>query len=169
MRFDIKVLSCLLLVPFTVSFIALAFPRTGRFFLAIFVAYLILQSLFLFFLLFIDQFYYGYFQNHIDVRIFGFIEDDTKALLRTFWEEYPVLLFLISLLLLFAFATWLIWKLRTYLIKLKLPAYLQKTAAQVLFVFFALFFLALSARGSLSTFPLRRMDSNVSQNEFLNF
>jgi hypothetical protein len=38
----------------------------------------------------VDTGYYSYFQDHINVLIFGLLDDDTLALLRTFWKNYAV-------------------------------------------------------------------------------
>ena len=40
----------------------------------------------------IDFYFYAYFQDHLNVLVFGFIEDDTIALIKTFYENYNLLL-----------------------------------------------------------------------------
>jgi hypothetical protein len=42
------------------------------------------------FILICDLGFYSFFQDHINILFFGFIEDDTIALLNTIWKNYPV-------------------------------------------------------------------------------
>jgi hypothetical protein len=38
----------------------------------------------------VDFIYYSFYQDRINVLIFGFFEDDTIALIKTIWRNYPV-------------------------------------------------------------------------------
>ena len=168
-RFDAKVLALLLSPLFALCLIALPFSRVSSALAFFFLPWLVLQSVLLYLLLFIDQFYYGYFQNHIDIRIFGFIEDDTQALIKTFWQEYPILTLFFVLLLLSTLTAWLLWKLQARLKNIEAPAYFLRLRAQVFFVVFTLLFMIFFARGSFGIFPLTREDRSVSAHQFLNF
>ena len=54
-------------------------------------------------LLCIDFGFYSYFQNHMNILMFGVFEDDTKALFSTIVENYPVVLVGIGFILIFVF------------------------------------------------------------------
>jgi phosphoglycerol transferase MdoB-like AlkP superfamily enzyme len=49
----------------------------------------------------IDFNFYAFFQDHLNILIFGFVEDDTIALLKTFYKDYNLLL--IGILVIFFF------------------------------------------------------------------
>jgi phosphoglycerol transferase MdoB-like AlkP superfamily enzyme len=40
----------------------------------------------------VDFYFYAYFQDHLNILVFGFIEDDTVALIKTFYENYNLFL-----------------------------------------------------------------------------
>ncbi len=167
-RFDAKVLAISLAPLFVLCALSLPFPKVSRNLIFFCWPWLVLQSLLLYFLLFIDQLYYGYFQNHIDIRIFGFMEDDTRALLDTFWQEYPVLPVLSLLFSLSVLTAWLLWKLHVRLRNRKVPACFSGSAARISFVIFTLLFVSLAARGSLGVFPLANQERGISDHQFLN-
>ena len=58
-------------------------------------------------LLCIDFGFYSYFQNHMNILMFGVFEDDTKALFSTIAENYPVVLVGIGFILIFVFVYFL--------------------------------------------------------------
>ncbi len=41
--------------------------------------------------LFVDQYYYNYFQTHISVIIFGLADDDSQTVMSSVWTDYPIL------------------------------------------------------------------------------
>ena len=43
------------------------------------------------YLLIVDIGYFSFYNDRINVLIFGIFEDDTMALIKTFWKNYPVL------------------------------------------------------------------------------
>lgn len=111
----------------------------------------------------IDYIYYSYFQDRLNVLVFGFFEDSTRALIMTFWENYPVTWLLILFAIFYFFQ----------LLLLK-PAFLQpkKTrynAWQSIGILHLIFFsLIIAGRGSLGLFPLGVMNLNISVNPFIN-
>ena len=114
-----------------------------------------------------DQFYYTYFQNHIDIRAFGLIEDDTWATIASMWDEIPLLRLIFGLIAIAALTIWLLPKL-AHKVK-KFPSPIQHILWQILFVFIYISFVVLNIRGTLRTFPLGRDDLSISHNQFLNF
>lgn len=114
-----------------------------------------------------DLGYYSYFQDHINVLIFGFFEDDTWALIRTFQKNYPVtLIFAVTLLIfvallqisrrIFTAERWEIpqtrWNPKLWLAGLV-----------------SLVVLGIGARGSVGLFPLHEIDAAVSPEPFVNY
>ncbi len=166
-RFDTMVLMYGLLLPFALTITGLFISRksfhTG---IMRFTRYYI-QVLFYLFavLLVIDIFYYDYFQSHINILFFGFFEDDTGAIMKSVWTDYP----LIRGLLAMAFLAWLLsWSLK----KLFKTAFTPKDGIPLgravisSLVFTGFFFLGM--RGSVGTFPLQIDDATVSENTTIN-
>jgi len=108
----------------------------------------------------INHFYYGFYRSPINPLIFGLAEDDTVAVLRTVWQDYPVLRGALGLLL-------LLWVQRRLLSagagRLR-PGPVGRAALLILTVA-AIPFLA---RGRTGTFPLRDFDLVVSSHPFVN-
>jgi phosphoglycerol transferase MdoB-like AlkP superfamily enzyme len=115
----------------------------------------------------VDIKYYSYFQDHINIVVFGFFEDDTMALISTFWRNYPVIWY-------FAFAALGIWLIAKAVSRIlvtepliqqpeKLPAW---TMSLVSFILFCC--VLLLCRGSFGLFPLGQTDSVISKDPFIN-
>ncbi|XGC79767.1 LTA synthase family protein [Bdellovibrio bacteriovorus] len=117
----------------------------------------------------VDIGFYSFYQDRINVLIFGFINDDTWALIKTMWRNYPIIWIFLGL----GIFTFLLWKglnihfhQKTEWVPLKL-----KKAPYPLFVlfFFIVFILnGIGARGSLGLFPLSEMDTGISKSIFVN-
>ncbi len=120
-----------------------------------------------------DFHYYGYFQDHFNVLIFAFFQDDTKALLRTFWKNYPLIKMLLSLIAMG-------WLLNRWLQKLWFSTYdpsSMQTPSSIISLkpwahapvyFLLLLSVCLGARGSFGLFPLEIMHTAISPNSFIN-
>lgn len=106
-------------------------------------------------LLVIDIGFYSFFNDRINILVFGFIEDDTTALIKTMWKNYPII-WIGVLLALF------VWAFKKTLNGFSKAALNIKTRALV-FVF-----LFIGARGSISMFPLGPDHTVVSSSAFLN-
>jgi phosphoglycerol transferase MdoB-like AlkP superfamily enzyme len=118
-------------------------------------------------LLALDTQYYSYFQDHFNILVFALFEDDTWALLRTFWKNYPVLWYLFFTIL-------GIWGLRRFLSQVIRPVATPTTSEKFsalylpvvsLLLIVLLFFMG---RGSLGLFPLGQTDTVISRDPFLN-
>lgn len=118
----------------------------------------------------VDFVYYSYFQDHINVLIFGFFTDDTRALISTFWNNYPVL-WIFALL---ALAYYLIYNLlhNWLLAKTSTPATAHRPNLRfklwLILPIALILSVGIGARGSFTLFPLGVMDTAISQNQFIN-
>lgn len=113
--------------------------------------------------------FYSFYQDRINVLIFGFFTDDTIALIKTIWRNYPVIWIFFGLVL-FSYLLWKglkvnftqgkeWWPLKTK--KISYPLF-------VLFFFFVFLLNGIGARGSLGLFPLSEMDTGISKSIFIN-
>lgn len=114
----------------------------------------------------IDIGFYGFFQDRLNTLLFGFIEDDTTALISTIWKNYPAVWILIGLLLLFIAQ----FKFFQFLAaRMERPRRLQLSPGLLAAGAFSLFMVnSLGARGSVSLFPLSEMDTHIASHPFVN-
>jgi len=116
----------------------------------------------------IDHQYYTYFQSHISVLVFGFIDDDTTAVLKSMWTDHPVIIITVVMvfqILLVRMMVFRIWE------KAKLPDLIVKSSTIMKWLFVFLFFLlfAYGGRGNFTqVFPLKTEDAVISENSFIN-
>ena len=114
------------------------------------------------FLLVIDIGYFSFYNDRINILIFGIIEDDTWALIKTFWKNYPVLWILFAIYLIIQFLNW---QIRHHFPSGKANSErISSFGTRVL----VLLLLALGARGTFGLFPLGDHDTVVSSVPFLN-
>ncbi len=113
----------------------------------------------------IDYFYYRNFQAHFDARLFGIVDDGTKAVMASVWSDYPVItVMLVFIILLFGWiklvnrtAARPAPKVKSNNIVLSLSAVLLSTGL-----------LFLGGRSSLSEFPFDKNTLTFSSNLSLN-
>lgn len=117
----------------------------------------------------IDFGFYSFYQDRINVLIFGFFTDDTVALVKTIWRNYPVIWIFLGLTA-FTYFLWKGLKINFAQKKEWLPLKTQKVPYLVFVLsFFGLFlFNGIGARGSLALFPLSEMDTGISKSIFVN-
>lgn len=111
-----------------------------------------------------DFTFYGYFQDHFNALIFGLIQDDTQAILKTVWKNYPVIkITLVTITIYWLLNQWLIrlWTLSSA--RSRWP-FLKRLPLVVL----SFFVIGLGARGTLGLFPLEIMHTAISSNAFIN-
>ena len=115
--------------------------------------------------------YYGFYKTPIDPVVFGFFEDDTKAILQTIWSDFPVVLTL-AVLVGTSWAAmlarreayaWLSLQLNDFLIRRGVPVALTLTG-----VLLGLFLLVLTTKGTLRAMALGRQNVTVTTSQFLN-
>lgn len=124
----------------------------------------IFMILFLAFILVADFAFYGYFQDHFNAMIFGLLQDDTNAILKTVWKNYPVIFIFGAL----ATAIWILnfwftklWQSR----KTSQPRTSWRHRGLAALAFVAL---GLGARGTFGLFPLEIMHTAISSHAFIN-
>ncbi|WP_419671680.1 hypothetical protein [Aliarcobacter butzleri] len=106
-RVDLTVIGFIQVIP-TLALIFLYYLKKEsffKFFNSFLIYYIFICYLIVTILLCADFGFYSYFKDHINVLFFGLFEDDTVALLETFWENYNVFsilgIFFIYLIILF--------------------------------------------------------------------
>lgn len=172
-RFDGTITAYINSIPLLLVFFIYAFAgRVPSFFLKFSKAYYLLFFILVFFLNVIDLGFYSFFQDRLNVMIFGFFEDDTVALIKTIWSDYPVIWGALGFI---GFVAASIAFLK-YVFKVKMVKYFVLEPEQTLsfraVILVGLFFLmvlnGIAARGSLTLFPLSEMDLAVTSNPVLN-
>ncbi|MDH4121653.1 MAG: LTA synthase family protein [Deltaproteobacteria bacterium] len=120
-----------------------------------------------------DMGFYSYFQDHYNVMIFGLWEDDTLALMQTFWKNYnlPVIFLLAG-----GYGWGLVWGTG----KLLRPAQpvkaggvhnstrWQRSWGRRMAVPLVLLVTSAGGRGSFGMYPLNQMDAAISPSLFVN-
>ncbi|MBT1433878.1 LTA synthase family protein [Dickeya dianthicola] len=164
LRYDLRAVS-ILLAPLLVIGLLISLHRIGWRWLQRIAPWYLGGCAFLVSLIaIINYFYYQTYHTYIDIFAFGLIDDGPLAVLTTIWQDYPVV---VSLLLVSLFA-WLNGRLgRKTLLSVRQPRLLSRQVFVVYLLISLLLFFAM-IRGSLSTFPLRRNDSQISSVAILN-
>jgi len=118
-------------------------------------------------LLIADLGFYSYFQDHFNILIFGFLEDDTAALLETIWKNYPIEYVLVGLV------GWIF-----ILIKISrvlFPKVMTKTGVlsggalkYLVLLIFSFVLMAGALRGGYGALVLAPKYSDFSESEFVN-
>jgi len=167
-KFDFKILTIVFLPVAFFSLLQLLNNNNKLvygFFYRFSIAYGTLMFLLLVFVSVIDFYFYKFFNTRISVIFFGVIEDDTKAVLKSVWTDYPVVILLLSMvavtvgfyfLLKFLFRREIKW------------VYVQSTFLRVVIVFLFLGIYFLGLRGSTGMKPLGVRHSTISKNTFIN-
>lgn len=166
-KYDTIAISFLLFPIFLISTILSLFKSQSlvKLFYNFLKAYIFLGSLTYALILSVDIGFYSYFQDHINILIFGFFEDDTKALLQTFYKNYPVFLAgIISIVLVF-----ILFKVTFRLVT---PTFKQVLSPNPLifisqFIIINVLFIG-GLRGGYSKLVLSPKYSDFSSNEFIN-
>lgn len=137
-----------------------------RFTKQLFMGYLIFIDVVVSLILAVDYGYYAYFNEHITLFIFGFFDDDTMALLKIFWKNYPAIKILFAAALYIIAFTFVVKKIFSIPLPSKKRMYGFLAQASILFAFLLASFLAI--RGSLGMFPVYHWLKDVSGNHFVN-
>ncbi|MDB4534273.1 LTA synthase family protein [Vicingaceae bacterium] len=165
-RFDTQILCYSFALVFLLNFLLFIPKEKMRSFIVSFskVYSIVILSL-LVFIIFIDHQFYTYFQTHINILAYGFLEDDTAAVMSSVWSDHPI----IRLLLAIAFIVFVIFKLVSRIFSssqaLTKPLNIIVNIGLVALI---LGLFGLGVRGSVGIFPLQVDDSTVSENRFIN-
>ena len=166
-RFDAVCIFYGLIPVFFVFLTGLVFSKSSKYHKFIFhfsTIYTTILFLLFFFILIVDFFFYEYFQTHISITIFGFWEDNTSALMKTFWTDYPVILIFSGIFLVVIGIYFLLRKImsKQYMI----PIFPRWSKPCIVILLVGIYFLG--ARGFSVGFPLRMMHADVSTHVFIN-
>jgi phosphoglycerol transferase MdoB-like AlkP superfamily enzyme len=159
-RLDLTIIGYLYIITFFSSFI-FAFFKTK--FLIFYRYFYLLSFIFLLTIIGADFGFFSYFKEHINILFFGLFDDDTKALIETFIQNYNVIFIILIYFLIILFAYFILK--RIFAIKI------QKTINIKTFLFFLLvifIFILLITRGGFGMYPLGKMSPSVSSEYFIN-
>lgn len=169
-RFDLSAVGYLNTVPMLLFVFWWCLPRAWsgliatrgfRVWLGIFVPLYVFITL-------VDFLFYDYFQDHLNTLIFGFLDDDTMALVRTMWKDYHAFVY-IALLGPLVFFWWRTLG-RLFPDGALGPARPTRRRRTAIAAPVALFVgVAIGARGGLAMFPLNVADASVSPSPFVNY
>lgn len=163
-RYDMRI-AALLAAPIFLGGLLLA---QGRYFWSFFkktaTIYAAISSFFAIFAVIGSFFYYQTFHTHFDIFIFGLFEDDTKNVVLNLWDDYPILKALLAAITITFFITY------QFYLKINHNKPLKKWSKKLFFAFLVTSIVGISilSRGSISTFPLRRANAQVSDISVLN-
>lgn len=165
-RFDTQVICYSLFFPYFFNFLHLIPKESIRKVVVCFSKiYISIVLVLLVLILLIDQQFYTYFQSHINILVYGFLEDDTRAVLASVWSDHPVTLLLLSFLILVFSIVKIVRGIFDSNITFNRD--ISKTSVLVLIILIFSFF-GCGGRGSFGVFPLQIDDSTVSDNQFIN-
>ncbi len=167
LNFDIMVLGYLQ-IPVSLFLLANAFiqPKGGPQRSACIIRrYYLIGFFLLCFIGVVDHIYYSYFQDHLNVFAFGFLEDHTVGVVDMIWGMFPVIRISFAI----ALCLWLFHKgLQRTMQEERLPQHWASRLRSFGFAFLVLLCTAAAARGSLGKFPLRARMASVSEDNFIN-
>ncbi len=157
-RLDAKWFSILLLPSWLLWLAGLwrpLFLKAARYLAVIVLAVFVLLGL-------VNFGFYGFYVTPISSLIFGFLQDDTKAIVITIWRDWPVVNYVICwfILSLIPCLTYRFCRFQWQ------PRRSGLTSAVTAVVFTLL--IAVLCRGSFGTFPLRQQDLIVGPDPFIN-
>jgi phosphoglycerol transferase MdoB-like AlkP superfamily enzyme len=116
---------------------------------------------------FINLHYFGFYKTPIDSLVFGLVEDDTGAVLKTIWHDFPVLWSLLLVALL-SYATL---KLHQWLVHhVASDTWLQSRSALLrgVLVFVTFWALVFAGKGTLREMALQRQHLTITTSQYLN-
>lgn len=115
----------------------------------------------------INLHYFGFYKTPIDSLVFGLVEDDTNAVLKTIWHDFPV----ITSLLLVAALSWGALHVHHRVVARAAPAGVLHGRSgwlRGLFIFVAFWGLVFAGKGTLREMALQRQHLTVTTSQFLN-
>jgi phosphoglycerol transferase MdoB-like AlkP superfamily enzyme len=113
---------------------------------------------------YVDFNFYAYFQDHLNILVLGLVEDDASALIKTFFQNYNLLLIGTCIAFFFVatfFASKFVLKFKEY--NFKFPNIFVRIGVSLLI----LMFIAIAIRGTFAMYPIG-VYSDVSSNVFIN-
>lgn len=167
-RFDSVILTYLLLVLFLFSILNLflkeKYSKVQNIIDKIFIIYSVIILAFIALIIIIDHYFYQFFISHINITFFGIIDDDTKAVFKSIWIDYPLIRVILFISILVVALHFFLKKKYYKQIKFKIEE--KKYQVAYLFLFFGLYFMGM--RCSFGNVPLEFMEASISPNSFIN-
>ncbi|MDK2978607.1 MAG: hypothetical protein PWP52_1321 [Bacteroidales bacterium] len=167
LRFDLQSIAYLLLFIFIINFVFF-FSNTEKVIKTInkiSVAYISIIFTFALFLLIADQQFYSFFKLHFNSVVFDFFDEEPKLLMKSMWQEHPILLILVIVIIASLITRYFVKRIY-YKTKLNINSFNFVVRIGITILIGGIYFLMI--RGSTGTFPLQKEDMNVSENEFVN-
>lgn len=173
LRFDWMILAYTMAIPFLSVVLICPFAkwRDSVLFKDFILFFSISSFLLVSLILAADTGYYSYFQDHLNILVFGLIDDDTWALIKLFWKNYPVIwIALASVVYTFLIFRWSRFALSRPAIDDQKFAFLSRfpRISFLVLSFLGLVFIGISGRGGFGLFPLGQTDTVISSHPFVN-
>jgi phosphoglycerol transferase MdoB-like AlkP superfamily enzyme len=115
----------------------------------------------------INLHYFGFYKTPIDSLVFGLVEDDTSAVLKTIWHDFPV----IASLLLVTLLSWATAWMHQRIVLRAVPDTALRSRSPWLrgvVIFLAFWALVFAGKGTLREMALQRQHLTVTTSQFLN-
>ena len=167
-RFDLMPLAYVNALPFIFLNIAFFLPgkltiKSVRFLIVLLlcIGYFLIAWLYVF-----DYGFYSYFQEHLNVLVFGFFEDDTRALIITIYKNYNLPLWL-TVVFFLHYSLYRFIKFLFSPFEFDLKARALNFRIPLTFIG-GLALIVIMARGNFTRLPLSVEDAHISDNEFIN-
>lgn len=160
-QFDSKMASLLTALPFLLGLASLVKLNTARRFDRIHAGLLALLATVLVLATAANVFYFKVYERQFDVFVFGLAEEDTAAVLKTMWADYPVWQAALAAAVFF-------WFCRRLFAAFRPSENCETGRGAVWLAIAAVPLLALGIRGSVGKFPLRQDEAQVSASPLLN-
>ena len=156
-RLDLTVVGYSYILPYLIALFSQPFKIRSY---SIFKYYYFIIFVIFFTLNLADFGFYSYFKEHINILFFGLFDDDTEALIKTFWSNYHVVLILVVYTIFLILA----YKIIDKIFSIKFKAY-QPSIISWIIVFILIFAMI---RGTFGMYPLGKMLPNISSDKFIN-
>jgi putative phosphatidylglycerol--membrane-oligosaccharide glycerophosphotransferase len=157
--FDIKIASVAAAFPFLIGLFGLTTQKTATFTLRLLPTVATVLFLTAFAAALGNWFYYSVYDRQFDVFVFGLAEEDTSAVLKTVWSDYPVISCLAALIA----AAFVLGKMFSLI---RRSTRFQTTScgktAWIAAILLPTLALAAGIRGSFGKFPLRQTAMQIS-------
>ena len=118
----------------------------------------------LFILALVNFGFFGFYGSPINSLVFGFMQDDTWAIIVSVVRDWPVFQYLLSLAVFVGILLWI----RKKVSEKEWDSVRESARKDFLALFCVILAVVVFARGSFGTFPLRQTDLNATTNFFVN-
>ena len=161
-RFDIKAIAGIILFPYLSTFL-LSLLGLSNHFLAIYYSSITFISVFSFIAFTIgNYFYYQTYNSYFDTFVFGFFEDDTKAVMQNMLDDYPIISSCIVTIILTVIPTILSFKFLS-------SSTIEHNYLTSILTFCNIILIVLALRGTIKSKPLSKIHAQVSSLNTINY